>query len=453
MKTFSMNPQQIPLNDDYDVIVVGGGPAGCAASTAAAREGKKTLLIEASSALGGMGTLGLVPFFCGFHDREKVIAKGLAEKVLISCRENTPHLKKTLEAHPFAAPVIDPELLKRIYDNMVIEAGVDILFNTQMCKVEMNDLEQVDAIIVSNKQQLTAYKADVFIDCTGDGDLAAWAGAEFEKGDENGDMQPATHCFSICNVDDYAYENGIPLKAGYDSIIRKAFRSEDYPLIEDIHCCCIKIGPGVYGFNAGHLFDIDCTDTKSMTENLLKGRQLAYQYYLALKKYHPAFMNSYLCATGSILGVRESRRIIGNYTATLDDYRNTRSFDDEICRCAYGADVHSGREESIAVSNMNEEDYFKFIESVMLDLNKGESFGLPYRCLTPKDLKNVLVAGRCISTDRRANGSVRIMACCLNTGEAAGIAAAMAFNDGNNIHDVDIKLLRDRLRQHGGYLP
>jgi hypothetical protein len=401
-----------------------------------------------------MGTLGLVPWFCGYGDGEKVIARGLAERILHACCDNTPHLKKAMEQGPLYAPSIDPELLKRIYDDLVTEAGAEVLFNTHLCSVEKSVKEKVDALVVANKTGLCAYKAGVYVDCTGDGDLAAWAGACFEKGDESGRMQPATHCFVITNVDEYGLNNG-PSVHFYDpnSPIHPAVRSAKYPLIVELHSCNMQIGPKTYGFNTGHVFDVDNTDPANVSRALLQGRKMAAQYRDAFAEYHPAFANAFLVATGSLLGVRETRRIIGDYFLTVDDYLARRSFPDEICRNAYGIDVHRSREESQELTKKSIAELKEWNRNTTQSLNRGESFGVPYRCLTPKDLKNVLVAGRCISTDRQANGSIRIMACCLNTGEAAGIAAAMAASAARNVHAVDTHELRKRLKQYGAYLP
>ncbi len=186
-KKHVLKEQKIPLNDGYDVIVAGGGPAGCAAAAASAREGAKTLLIERCGALGGMGTLGLVPWFCGYDDGEKYIARGIAERVRLE----------------LGSTAIDPEHLKRIYDDIVVGSGAEVLFLSQLCSVEVSGKNKVNSIIVSNKSGLAAYRAKVYVDCTGDGDLAAWAGASFEKGDADGNMQPATQCFILANVEPY----------------------------------------------------------------------------------------------------------------------------------------------------------------------------------------------------------------------------------------------------------
>jgi len=454
MADFVMSERMLPLDDSWDVAVVGGGPAGCAAATAAAREGARTLLLEATGALGGMGTSGLVPWFCGYGDGEKIIARGLAERVRQGLADGMPHLKAAMNKNPLTAPAIDPELLKRIYDEIVAEAGAQAIFHSQLCSVEMTDDGDVEALVVADKAGLRAYRAKVYVDCTGDGDLAAQAGAQFEKGDESGGMQPATHCFVITNVDEAALAKG-PRIHFYDpdSPVWPAVRSEKYPLIVELHSCNMKIGPGAFGFNTGHVFGVDNTDPASTSKALIQGRQMAAQYRDAFAECHPAFADSFLAATGSLLGVRETRRIMGDYVLTVDDYLARRSFPDEICRNAYGIDVHRSKEECLELAKKSIPELKEWNRKTTRHLGAGESFGVPYRCLTPAGLRNVLVAGRCISTDRQTNGSVRIMACCLNTGEAAGLAAALAAAGSCDVRAVDVREVRDGLRAAGAYLP
>jgi hypothetical protein len=207
------------------------------------------------------------------------------------------------------------------------------------------------------------------------------------------------------------------------------------------------------GFNTGHVFNADNTDPAGLSHALILGRKMAAQYRDAFTEFHPAFANSFLAATGGLMGIRESRRITGDYILTADDFFAGRSFADEICRNAFGIDIHSSREKEIELAQKP----FNRIRQEILcrtrGLGKGESVGVPFRCLTPKGLKNLLVAGRCISTDRQVNGSIRVMACCLNTGEAAGIAAAMACVKNCDVHTIDTADLRIRLKKHGAYLP
>ncbi len=459
MSLYAIGGRNVDLDDSWDVIVVGGGPAGCAAATAASREGVRTLLLEATGIPGGMGTSGLVPWFCGYDDGEKIIAGGLAEDVRCSLRENMPHLKNEMENYKLYAPAIDPELLKGIYDNMLEEAGAKVLFHSTLCGVEKNNGGKLEGILVSDKSGLKAYKAGIYVDCTGDGDLAAWAGAQFKKGSASGAIQPATHCFVISNIDEDLLAKGPDIHFyDPDSPIWKAVRSKKYPLITEPHSCNIKIGPGTFGFNTGHVFDVDNTQPSSTTRALILGRKMARQYRDALAEFHPAFAKAMLVTTGSLLGVRETRRISGDYVLTIDDYLARRSFPDEICRNAYVIDVHgSGKEEKGFDLNKSNQDIIAELKQRNKEagrpLSRGESFGIPFRCLAPKGLSNVLVAGRCISTDRKVNGSIRIMACCLNTGEAAGIAAAMASSCSCDIHKTNTSELRKKLLENGAYLP
>lgn len=454
MNTYEMPGRELPLDDSWDVIVAGGGPAGCAAATAAAREGARTLLVEATGVPGGMGTAGLVPWFCGYGDGEKVIARGIAGRVREALAEGMPHLKARMEESALTPPAIDPELLKRIYDDMVTEAGAEVLFNSRVCAVEKSDDANVGTVIVANKSGLCALRAGVYVDCTGDGDLAAWAGAPCEKGNQAGELQPATQCFVITNVDEEALAEG-PNIHFYDpdSPVWHAIKDEKYPLINELHSCNMKIGPRAFGFNTGHVFGVDNTDPASTSEALIEGRRMAAQYRDAFAEYHAAFADSFLAATGSLLGVRETRRVMGDYVLSLEDYRAARSFPDEICRNAYGIDVHGSEENALEAAQKSIPELKEHNRQVTRRLEPGQSVGVPYRCLTPRGLHNVLVAGRCISTDRPTNGTVRIMACCLNTGEAAGVAAAMTAADESDVHRIDTDVLRSKLKEAGAYLP
>lgn len=448
MKTFTMTPRDLSLDDSWDVIVLGGGPAGCAAAIAAAREGARTLLIESTGCLGGMGTSGLVPAWCPFTDQEKIIYRGLAERVFNAARDGVAHLNpQWLDWVP-----IDPERLKRVYDDLVGEAGVTVLFNTLLCSVEMAEPGVVSTIIAANKAGLSAYRAKVYVDGTGDADLAAWAGADFLQGDENhGELQPATHCFILSNVDDYAYQYGGNLHGGNpNSPVHAMARDARFPLIRDTHLCSNLVGPGTVGFNAGHLWEVDNTDPASVSTALIQGRKLAQQFRDALAEYHPkAFANAHLAATASLMGVRETRRIVGDYLLTVDDYLARRSFADEIGRNSYYIDIHQAKSEVKAVVDGDFVADFRYEH-----YGPGESHGIPYRCLTPKSLHNVLVAGRSISCDRITQGSIRVMPTCLVTGEAAGLAAALAAQQSEvDVHAVNVAQLRTCLLHAGAYLP
>jgi hypothetical protein len=430
-KTLSLKKNRMSVDDRWDVIVVGGGPGGCTAAISAAREGARTLLIEAMGQLGGMGTLGMVPAWCPFSDGEKIIYRGLAEKIFVESKKGVPHESKD----HLDWVSINPEYLVAVYDKMVNDSGANILFFSRLAAVEMAANDTVDALIVANKSGLTAFKAKVYIDATGDGDLAAWAGASFKRGDENGVVQSSSLCFSMANVDSYNYTFGPALYGGHEtSPLHTAIASGKYPVI-DKHLCVNYIGPDVLQFNAGHLVNVDSTDPWQVSQAMIKGREIAAQYLAAMKDVQPqTFGGAFLVRTAALLGVRDSRRIEGDYTFTVEDWRQRKSFDDEIGRNCYYIDIHKSGYPAV-------------------HYGKGESHGIPYRCLTPKGLKNLLTAGRCISTDEEAFGSLRVMPPCLVTGEAAGMAAVHAVKQSkNDVHKIDVQYLRKRLKEEGQYL-
>ena len=286
---------------------------------------------------------------------------------------------------------------------------------------------------MASKQGLTAYKAKVYIDCTGDGDLAAWAGAIYEIGDRNHTMQSATHCFSLAGVDMFQYTMGVRLHGdNTESPIYEILKSGKYPLIEDNHLCQNPVGPGVVQFNAGHI-NVNTLDDKQLSDAMIRGREMANQYKEALQAYHSkAFGHAFVNNTAQLLGVREGRRILGDYVLTLDDFKARRQFPDEIGRNSYYVDIHIPGSESV-------------------HYGKGESHGIPYRILTPKGFKNLLVAGRCASSDHLVYGSIRVMTNCLVMGEAAGTAANIFMHGPRDVHEIDVRQLRGRLREAGQY--
>lgn len=439
--------RSIPVDDSWDVIVAGGGPAGCTAAAAAAREGARTLLLEQTGSLGGMGTSGLIPAWCPFSDQQRIIYSGLAEKVFVDTKRGMSVVKP--QDTEWVA--IDVERLKRVYDALVTNAGATVLFNTFMSGVETDQAGKVSAVVVSNKSGLSAKSAKVFVDCTGDADLCAWAGAEFHKGDDRGgDLMPGTLCFILSNVNIAEYQKAPNMHgANKQSVIHAIMASGKYPEIPDIHMCQTWIGPGTVGFNAGHVYNVDGTDPASVSAALMQGRRIAEAYRKAFAEFMPAaFGQAHLVATGSLLGIRETRRVVGDYVLTLEDYLQRRTFADEIARNNYFIDVHPH-----VIEELKKFDDAMKWEKRMLRYDKGEAHGIPYRCLTPRDLKNVLVAGRSVSAEQIVQGSIRTMPCCLVMGEAAGLAAALAARGDGNAHRVDTDHLRRRLREEGGYLP
>ncbi len=435
--------REIELENQYDVIVAGGGPAGCAAAAAAARYGAKTLLIESSAALGGMGTNGLVPAWCPFSDKEKVIYRGIALEVF-------EKLKSQME---FIAPsrvdwvAISSEKLKCVYDDLVIQSGVHVWFNTFVCDAQRNT-DKVEYIIVSNKNGIKALSAKIFIDTTGDGDMAAYAGAEFEKGNDDGALQAATLCFKMANIDTSNFDTTVLPPESEKSPIYDILKSGKYPDIIDEHLCCSMVDEGVLGFNAGHILDMDTENVEKLSEGMMLGRRIAEQYRDALAEFMPdVFAEACIVSTATVMGTRESRRIKGDYRLTADDYLARRTFSDEIARNCYFLDVHASGKRTA----MNVEERKKFVGDCSR-YKPGESHGIPFGSLIPAGFDNMLVAGRIISCDRQVFGSIRVMPCCLTTGEAAGTAAAMAAALQIGVHEINVNELRAVLKKNGAYL-
>jgi hypothetical protein len=435
-KGFTLKKSNLPVSDGWDVIVAGGGPSGCAAALASAREGAKTLLIEAMGVLGGMGTAGMVPSWTPVTDGEKIIYKGIAEKVFLAAKKGVPHISQS----QFDWVPINTEYLKTVYDGLMKEYGVNVLFFSRLATVEMKSDNTIDAITVANKSGLTAYKANVYVDCTGDGDLAAWAGAKTVVGNDKGETQMPSFCFALANVNVDEFRKSPNLHySNKKSLIYKILESKAYPLIIDNHVVNPMVAPGMVQFNVGHMKGLDLLNPDELTEAMFRGRQMVNQYHEALKKYIPeVYGQSYIANTCSLLSIRETRRIVGDYTFTLEDWVARRDFDDSIGRNNYYVDIHIG-------SSMNDERYEHY--------KKGESHGIPYRILTPRGLTNVLTGGRIVSTDPAAFGSLRVMPSCLVTGEAAGLAAALAAKQSaHDVHKIDVQHLRKRLKEEGQYV-
>ena len=425
--------KEIHQKYEVDVFVAGGGPSGIAAAVACARQGKKVFLAEGQGAFGGTGTSGLVPCFMQFTDGINFLAGGIGKEIHDATSEVRDNRKYTL--------AIKVEKLKLIYDEMAVKAGIQFSFFTNLIDVVKSTDGHVEQVVLSAKSGIFSVKAKMYIDCSGDGDLCTWADNEFEKGDAEGMTMPSTLCTLWSNIDfskrkkadDYNIEQAIA-----DGI----FTNEDRHLPGMFP---VNVQKGIGGGNIGHCFAIDATDETSLTKGMLWGRKSMLEYERYYKEYLSGYENMELVVSAGLLGVRESRRITGDYILNISDFKSRATFADEIGRYAYPVDIH--------IMKPDKESFQAFdSEFNSLRYQEGESYGIPYRSLLPKNLSNVLVAGRCMSTDRQMQASIRVMPGCYITGQAAGVAAALACDSGET-RKVDVAVLQGKLKEIGGYLP
>lgn len=422
----------LAIKKQVDVLVAGGGPAGITAAVAAARAGRKVLLVEASGALGGLGTSGMVPAFAPFYDGKHMLCGGIGMEIRRKVSKQVPP-----ETYWTS---IEAEELKRVYDDLVTEAGVEVLFFTTLADM-ITEGRRLEAAVLTSKQGLYAVQAKVFIDCTGDGTLAALAGSEFEVGDENRNVMPPTLCSLWSGIDQPVYR-----KANVSQHLEQAIGDGVFTF-EDRHLSGLFLrGEDIGGGNVGHIFDTDCLDEASMTHAMMWGRRSMEEYVRFYREYVPGCDHIKLMGTAPLLGVRESRRIRCDYMLGVNDFIARADFEDEIGRYCYPVDIH--------VMNTDKDEYERFLAEYTKDLHyeEGESYGIPYRSLIPVSFDNLLTAGRCMGTDRQMEASIRVMPGCFITGQAAGTAAALAVESEGCVRSVDVKALQRRLAENGAYL-
>jgi len=434
--------RDIQIRHNVDVFIAGGGPAGVAAALAAARLDARLFLAEGHSCLGGMGTAGMVPAFMMFADGENFCAGGIGREIYDRFWEAGGTGPDDTKDTPYCSCGIRAEVLKRVYDDMLVDAGVPFALHTQIIGVE-TDGDRVTTVICWGKSGLFGVRAKMYVDATGDGDLAVWAGASFEKGDDDGNLMPGTLCSIWTDIDWPKVRAG----GGQGAKLEAAFEDGVFTY-HDRHLPGMwRVGENFGGGNIGHTYGVDATDERSLTAALVWGRKLMLEYERYYKTYLDGFQSMDLLATGSLLGIRETRRIMGDYVLNIDDFRSRNVFADEIGRYCYPVDIHP--------SKPDPEAYARFEKEFHGDLrySKGESYGIPYRALLPRGLTNVLVSGRCISSDRYIQGSVRVMPGCFITGQAAGVAAAIAAQQNIGTRDVATAELQQELKQLGAFLP
>lgn len=430
--------RSLPVRHDVDVFVAGGGPAGAAAAVTARKQGAKVFLAEAHTCFGGMGTAGRVPTFMQVSDGVNYLAAGFGQELIKRMRQDS-NMRKNQH--------IDNEALKRAYDAMVSEADVNFTFYTTMTAVEAEQ-GHVKYVACASPSGMFAVRAKVYIDCTGNGDLATWAGAKFEKGDDEGNLMPGTLCSVWSEIDWDTWNANKPKGPQPDGhMLEKAFADGVFTVRDEHLTGMHRTGEHLGGGNIGHAFGVDADDEVSLSKALVTARKSLKEFERYYREYLKGFEKIQLVASGSLLGVRETRRILGDYVLSLDDYKRRAIFPDEIGRYAYPIDNHPVRP-----GKDTYEQHRKEFDQEMR-YGKGESYGIPYRALTPKGLDNVLVAGRCVSADRMVHGSIRVMPGCFITGQAAGAAGALAAATGKGPRSIDVRDLQRRLKALGAFLP
>jgi FAD dependent oxidoreductase len=441
-KTITEPARQIPLYGEYEVTVLGGGPAGIAAAVAAARAGKRTLLIERYGFLGGMGTAAGVTNFCGLHanvhgEMHRVV-QGVASDLLARIDRlgglNAPHLI----LGKILAQAYDTAAYKIAADDLLAAHKVDILFHALGAGVVMQDDKRVGALMVETKAGRQAVRSDIFIDCSGDGDLAAWAGARFEVGDNAGSMLYPSMMFRLNGIDpDKAGDawRTIPQlmekaeAAGTHRFPRKAaiVRPQKSGIEWRVNFTQLARGDGTA---------INGLDPGDLTQGEIDGRRQAVEAFKFLRTV-PGFEKSYIVDLPPQLGIRETRRVVGGYMLSGEDVLGCASFEDSIGVNGWPMESHVAGDVVFTFPPIPESRGFN---------------ELPYRMLTPEGLDNVLVAGRCASMTHEGQSAARVSGACFAMGEAAGTAAALAL-EGNAVpRDIAIDKLQQALKQQGAFI-
>ncbi|MDD2711146.1 MAG: FAD-dependent oxidoreductase [Verrucomicrobiae bacterium] len=418
-----------PVNT-YDVIVCGGGSAGLGAALAVAQQGLSTLLIEQFNFLGGTATASL-----NFGFVQTIGMNGPAFKKLYQRMQELGGVRKEY---------FDPETYKMAAQTMMLDAGVKLLFHTFMESAHVEN-GRIKGVYVVNKGGFQFLGAKMVIDATGDADVAFSAGVECKKGREHdGRMQALTLRPRIGGVADKG------AKVDWKRI--------NELLEEERKKGTVRIPPYVVGyldaggvgvrhertFNLDMAAEIDATDPWQLTHAEIEARKRVWELLSFMRKNVPGWENAYLIDTGVLIGIRETRRIVGKYVLSRDDVMKGGKFKDGIARCSFWVDMH---DPEIFQYPGGLGAYIKAVR-----LPEGEWYEIPYACLVPEKVEGLLVCGRCISSDREANGSVRIMPTCMNTGTAAGIGAAMALLGGVEPSLVNGVEVRKRVLEAGGDL-
>ncbi len=417
------------LKKKYDIIVVGGGFAGASAAISAGRLGKSVLLIEKYNCMGGAACYDLVNPFMRYFTTDPVsgeridLSCGLFGEIVERLRAlgGAPSSNRSL---PF-----NEEVLKYLLNTMALESGVELLYQTYVTGVRKEG-NRITAVKISNVSGNSEIEADCFIDATGDANLAVMADCPFKLGRESdGLCQPMTLCFRLAGV------------KGYDADVKARINTlySEYQTMGKIknpreNVLIFKtLVDDILHFNTTRVVKLDPANAEDVTRAEIIAREQVFEMYDFLRTNFEEFKDSTLISTGMQIGVRESRMIDGEYTLIKDDLLSCKMFEDTVAVCNYDIDIHSP--DGSGTSHY----YFP----------NGKYYGIPYRCLIPKNADNLLVAGRCVSASHDAQASLRIMPTCSNLGEAAGVAASIALECEGNVRSVDTVRLLEILKSNG----
>lgn len=441
-----------PVIADVDVLVCGGGPAGIGASIAAARQGARTMLIERHGCLGGVATNSLVGIWLGSYSRdgaypviggifteivERMVAEGGATRAAEDGfgSRHISYARWHCRTIPF-----DFEVCKRVCDQIVLESGVKLRYFTTFLapRVEGN---RISGAFVHSKNGVEYVQAKTIVDATGDADVAARAGCPTIKGRaEDGLMSPASLLFVVEDVDYRAFEKYCRTTDDVRlcQIIAEIKDKGEWPFPFEIIIALETIKRGRYFINTLRQTGIDGTKTEDLTRGMIEGREQMFQLFDLMRRYVPGFAGARLVQSGSAIGIRDTRRIVGDYRITNEDIINGRHFDDTIALSGYQWDMADPKRPS-----------HQRMERTTTALPYAE---IPYRSLLPQGIDNLIVAGRSISTDWDALGPLRIMPASFAMGQAAGTAAAWAAQSSSTMRQVDTQALRTDLRSQGAIL-
>jgi glycine/D-amino acid oxidase-like deaminating enzyme len=433
----------LPSLGSYDVVVVGSGSAGSPAAIAAARAGANVLLVEKLPFLGGVSTAVLDTFY-GFYapgSRPVKLVGGIGDDVIAELRRRGEVLERPNTYGAGTGVTYLAEHLKVVWEDLVTGAGVRVLLHAFLQGASVDD-GRISELVVATKAGLHRVEARVFIDASGDGDLSHFAGFDYEPAGALSPAQTLTTTFRMVNVDHR--RRGAIGKEELHALMAEAADSGDYELPRregSDHITPIAGMTATVMTRVGQVRPDDegrfrnATDPDVLTAAEMEGRRQALEYARFLIDRVPGYEKARLVALSSQIGLRETRRVYGDYRMTRDDVLTARQFDDQIGLC--GAPI---------------EDHLAGAGTKWEYLPDGTAVGIPLRTLVPRDGSNVLVAGRCFSADHDAQASVRSMAQCMAMGQAAGTAAALAVKRSGAVRDIDIGALLEQLRVGGAVL-